>query len=295
MKNNILTLLLLILSGALVIFSCSQNDSLTANTEDQYTLAVQDAVFEAVLEKVDNLIDKEISMLENYNYDLSSRKSAEVEPCSPVVEVQTPANSKFPKTITLDFGDGCIDDEGNFRAGKIIVHITGRHWEKNTVRHARLADYIYNDLKIKGDRHSINKGINDDGYYVFEIKNSQKIWTVEGEFLVDRNWNRVRIYNRGDDLSTKGDDEVWVTGSAKIEKAGVKIVKEITVPLYRPLLCQHFQSGIITTTRNDEKTSELDYGTYVPGECDNTATWTNGVKTKIITLKTGINYYKIKQ
>jgi len=293
--KTIIKISLFIATGIFIILSCSRNDSLLADMEDPFKQADLEATVEAVLEKVDELIDKEISMLEKYNYTVSTRKSAELEPCSPTIEVKTPEKSKFPKTITLDYGEGCIDADSNFRAGKIIVHITGPHWEANTVRHAKLVDYIYNDLKIDGDRHSMNKGTNEEGYYVFDVKNSQKIWTTDGRFLVDRDWTRVRTYNRGSDLTTKNDDEVWVTGSAKIDRAGVKIVKEITVPLYRPLICQHFQSGIISTTRNDEKTSELDYGTYVPGECDNTATWTNGVKTKIITLKTGVNYYKIKQ
>jgi len=294
MKNIIITLVGLFVATIFIIISCSRDDSSPSEINDQFIQAEQEAVFEAVLAKVDDQINKEITMLENYNYNLPPSKSEEAV-CNAIIKVETPEISKFPKTITLDFGEGCTDSEGNFRAGKIIVTITGRYWTKGTIRYSKLVDYIYNDLKIAGERHETNKGKNNEGYYVFEVKHSEKIWTTSGEFLAERNWERIRTYNRGEDLSTTSDDEVWVTGSTKVEKPGKELTKEITVPLYRPLTCQHFQSGIIATFVNNEKKSELNYGDYLQGECDNTATWTNGVVTKIITLKTGINYYKIRQ
>ena len=295
MKNILFALTALFITSIFIVISCSRNDPSPTAMQDQFTEAENEAVFEAVLEKIDDQIDKEITMLEKYNYNLSLKKSEEVDPCDAKIEVKTPENSKFPKTISLDFGEGCTDAEGNFRAGKIIVHITGPYWQKNTVRHSRLVDYIYNDLKIVGERHTINKGTNDDGYYIFEVKNNENIWTTSGELLVKRDWTRTRTYNRGTDLTTSLDDEVWVTGSARIKRDDKVFVREITVPLYRPLMCQHFQSGIITRYINKEEVAELNYGTYDPGECDNTASWTNGVITKTITLKTNINYYKIKQ
>ena len=301
MKNILLKLVVLFVTGVFVVISCSRNDLSPSEIYDQFAEAEKEAVFEAVLAKADDQINKEIAMLEKYNYNLPAAKSSEAEPCDATIKVETPANLKFPKTISLDFGEGCTDSEGNFRAGKMIVYITGPYWQMNTVRHSRLVDYIYNDLKIVGDRFEINKGLSDKGLYVFEVLNKEKIWTTAGEFLVEREWTRVRTYNRGNDLSTTTDDEVWVTGSARVERAGKKLEKEITVPLYRPLTCQHFQCGTVTTFINKEKISELNYGDCPvkvegdsPNECDNTATWTNGVKTKIITLKTGINYYKIK-
>jgi hypothetical protein len=279
-------------TGIFVIFSCTRDESPLTNETDQFKLAEKETVFEAVLQKADDQINKEITLLENFNYNILANKSGEAESCKAKITVETPTNSKFPKTITLDFGTGCTDTEGNFRAGKIVVHITGPYWEKNTVRISKLVDYIFNDLKIVGDRQEMNKGLNDKGFYIFEVKNSEKISTIKGELLVDRNLKRERIYNRGKDLKTTDDDEVWVTGSTKVEKNGKEVVNEITVPLYRKLTCQHFQSGVITTFANKVKVSELNYGT---GDCDDQAVWTNYKVTKTITLKTWINYYSLKQ
>ena len=292
MKRFLLASAAILFTVALVIISCSKSDTVVTDMNDQFVQTEMETVFEVVLQKVDDQITKEISMLEKYNYNPLAAKSESTEPCDPVITVETPTISKFPKTITLDYGSGCTDIDGNFRAGKIVVHITGPYWEKNSVRNAKLVDYLYNDLKIVGNRHEINTGKNENGYVVFELKNHEKIWNNEDELLIERDWQKIRTYNRGEDLTTKADDEIWVTGSAKVFKNGKEQIKEITTPLYRKPECQHFQSGIITTSINKEKVSELNYG---EGECDNMATITNKQgKIKEIILKSWVKYYAIK-
>jgi len=292
MKRILLASAVILFAGALLIISCSKSETSATEINDQFEQAEMETVFEVVLQKVDDQITREISMLEKYNYDPLASKSEIAEPCDPLITVVTPADSKFPKTITLDYGSGCTDKDGNFRAGKIIVHITGPYWEKNSVRKAELVDYLYNDLKIVGDRHEKNNGKDENGYVVFELKHHEKIWNSEGVLLVERDWMKTRTYNRGEDLTTKDDDEVWVTGSARVYKNGKELIKEITAPLYREAACQHFQSGIITTSINNEKVSELNYG---DGKCDNFATCTNkqGLIKEIV-LKSWVKYYSIK-
>ena len=138
----------------LLIFSTScEREELSGFTPENLLLqAENETVAEAMLQQVEDQIDKEISRLENVNFNPLLLKSAEVGSCDPKVTVNTPEKSAFPKTITLDYGSGCNDPEGNFRAGKVIVHLTGPYWEKNTVRSAKLEDYRFNDLKVKGEK-----------------------------------------------------------------------------------------------------------------------------------------------
>jgi hypothetical protein len=294
MKKTLISRIAIFFTAFIVIMACSRNDSSPKEVEDQISQAQNEAVVEAVLQKADDHIDKEIALLEKYNYNPSAAKSGDTEMCKATITVVTPANAKFPKTITLDYGDGCKDSEGNFRAGKVVVSISGAYWAKGTTRQAKLVDYKYNDIKIAGLRSETNKGTNDKGYFVFEVNHSEKIWKNKDELLSERNWERKREYNRGKDLTSNKDDELWVTGSAKVKNNGKELVKEITVPLYRKLDCQfpHFQSGVITTYFEKKKTGELNYG---KGECDNTATFTNkdGV-SKTITLQLWINHYTVK-
>lgn len=271
--------------------SCAREDSSPSQVEDLIAQAEKDAVFESVLLKADDQINKEIIKLENLNYIVPSVKSGDAEPCNARITVETLANTKFPKTITLDYGSGCTDPEGNFRAGKIIVQISGPYWEKNTARLSKLVDYKFNDIKIAGERKELNKGVNDKGYTVFEVINSEKIWNSKNELLVERKLERLRVCNRGANLTSGEDDEVWVTGATKVIKNGKECIQEITTVLYRKITCQHFQSGVITTFVNKEKIAELNYG---DGKCDDKATWSNGTIKKEITLKTWINHYSIK-
>jgi len=280
-------------AGFAVIMSCTRNDSSPREMDDQLSMAEKETVFEAVLQKADDLVDKEIAMLEKYNFNPPATKGDEAEACSPKITVGTPPDSKFPKTITLDYGEGCVDANGIFRAGQLVVHITGPYWEKNSVRQTKLVDYWYNDIRISGQRHEINKGQNEKGNYIFEIKHIEKIWNDRDELLSERNWDRKREYDRGK-VQIANDDQIWVSGRAKVRTNGKDLVKEITEPLYRSTICNlpHFQKGTIVTFYDTKKTGELDYG---PGDCDNIATWTNkeGV-TKEIHLKTWINYYSVK-
>jgi hypothetical protein len=295
--KRILTIYGFLLISVFVLFPACEREELTANDPESILLqAENETVAEAVLQSIEDQIDKEINRLENAGYNPLLLKSAEAGNCDPVVTVKTPEKSAFPKTITLDYGSGCTDTEGNLRAGKVVVQITGPYWEKNTVRNAKLEDYRFNDLKVKGDRKEVNKGTNSEGYYHFEVDHSLTFTKADnGELICDRDWKRSRIYDRGNNLESNEDDQVWVTGSAKVDKKDVSMLKEITVTLYRKLTCAHFMSGVITTTINKEKVAALDYGKE--GECDDKATWKNlkTGKTKEISLKKGVNWFSVKK
>lgn len=278
------------ISGLLIIISCARKDSSPALIDDLVQQSEKDAVFETVLNKADDQINREITILESLNYKVSMGKS-DIAECNAIVTVETPEDSKYPKTITLDFGTGCTDPDGNFRAGKIVVKITGPYWVKDTERHSELIDYRYNDLRISGERYVKNKGLNEDGYVVFELKNTELIGNSVGELLVERKTDRIRICNRGTNHYYYDDNEIWITGRSLVKKNGKEVVQEITTPLYRKILCQHFQSGVVTTYIKNEKVSDLNYGN---GECDAKAVWSNGTITKEITLKSWINIYAIK-
>lgn len=294
MKKLIISALILLTGGTIFFLSCTNKESAPAEIDDLVKQAENEAVTEAVLEKIDAMINKEITALESFNYNVQlSKSSAPPAECSPEVTVETPEGKKFPKTITLDWGTGCLDADSNLRAGQVVVHITGPYWVKNTVRYAKLVDYRFNDLYITGDRMEKNTGADEDGYICFDVNHSEKIKNEDGDILLERDLMRLRKCNRGEDLTTNQDDEIWVTGTAKVYNNGKDVTRVITVPLYKRTTCQHFQSGIITTFIKKEKKGEFNYG---DGECDNIATWTNGngTVTKTITLKTWINHFSVK-
>lgn len=296
MKKILTISVFLLISVLLVFLACEREDLAITDPENIFLQTENETVAEAVLQAIEDQIDKEINRLENAGYNPLLLKSAEAGKCEPVVTVKTPEKSPFPKTITLDYGSGCTDAEGNFRAGKVEVHITGPYWEKNSVRTAKLEDYRFNDLKVKGERKEMNKGTNAKGYYILDVDLSLRFTDAEkGDLICDRDWTRQREYDRGSDLTSNADDQVWVTGSARVDKKDISMVKEITDTLYRKVSCAHFMSGVITTIVNKEKVATLDYGKE--GDCDNLAIWTNikTGKTKTLTLKQGVNWFSVKK
>ncbi|MCU0462727.1 MAG: hypothetical protein MUF36_12080 [Bacteroidales bacterium] len=82
MKRILLASAVVLIAGALFIISCSKNEASTADMNDQFAQAEMETVFEVVLQKVDDQINNEISMLEKYNYNPSAAKSDSVEPCN---------------------------------------------------------------------------------------------------------------------------------------------------------------------------------------------------------------------
>ncbi|MCU0362812.1 MAG: hypothetical protein MUD02_11725 [Bacteroidales bacterium] len=286
---------LVLITGLMLILACSRNDSSPRELEEQFSMAEKESSVEAVIQRVVDQVDREIAMLESNDFNVAPSKGDEPGECKPQISVDTPAGKKFPRTITIDYGEGCLDANKNFRAGHVIVHITGPYWEKNTFRQARLVDYIYNDMKIAGHRHEINKGRNEKGNYIFEVKQLEKVWDETGELISERNLDRTREYNRGEDLKSIEDDELWVTGKARVKINGRVVNREITEALYRkPGECKlpYFQKGIVESYIDNRKTGELNYG---DGSCDNKATWTNrDGKETTITLGLWANPYSVK-
>ena len=164
MKRAVTFFVMGILVCLIAVVSCNRDEFTVSEEEMNLVQAENETIAEAVFQQIEDQIDREITLLETVNYLPGSLKSAEAETCKPVVTVDTPEKAKFPKTITLDYGSGCTDGDRNFRAGKVVVHITGPYWEKNTVRTAKLVDYLFNDLKVNGERIETNKGTNDKGY-----------------------------------------------------------------------------------------------------------------------------------
>jgi hypothetical protein len=75
--KNILTGLAVLLSAAFLLsVSCARNESVTPEATDPFMEAQDEALFETVLMKVDDQIDREIAMLEKFSYSISAKKSA---------------------------------------------------------------------------------------------------------------------------------------------------------------------------------------------------------------------------
>ena len=64
----------------------------------------------------------------------------------------TPNDSTYPKTITIDFGDGCLGPDGKFRKGAIIIHLTAPIRQSGAVATITFRNFYLNRAHIEGTK-----------------------------------------------------------------------------------------------------------------------------------------------
>lgn len=184
---------------------------------------------------------------------------------------------EFPKTITLDFGTGCMGKDGKMRSGKIVTIFTGPIFIPGSKTSTTFIDYNVDSFKIEGTYTAENTSTSNNFAWEVNVINGKVTNTQNGSWT---QWNSVRSHKqiKGNGTPFYTSDNVFqVTGNSKGTRSnGNSWTSEITQPVIRKNSCHWRVKGEITYSRNSNtKTAVLDYG---DGNCDNKATLTiNGV------------------
>jgi len=267
--------------GLFLLFtiSCEKNDEkapVVSTVEDD---ALADLIYDDIFTEIDEALD----IMESSLYD--GKKSVETVVCKVITVEYDNDTTTWPRTITIDYGEGCTAPNGVVRKGKIITNVNkGRFWLSGYTRTVTFDNYYVDDLKIEGTKTFINTGKNDNGNIVFHVTlEDGKVINPDGkeitrEFEHQKEWvagaetPRVRI-----------DDEFMVTGSATgVDRKGRVFTRTIINPLHRKNTCRWRVAGSIEIQTEGMPTAILDYG---DGECDRKATVTVGEETWEILLK----------
>jgi len=260
---------------AVFLISCEKNED--AN-EVVSTKAIQE---EAVADILWNTIDADV----DYASDIMNSKAYKtVTDTCPLIIVEHPDSVFFPRTITIDFGDGCETWHGRTKSGKIVIEITSPMHLEGSVRKISLIDYYINNHHIEGTKILTNKGFNDSGNLNWDVVlNDGKITFPDGSVsLREMNHNRELIVGIDTPLYW-WDDEYHITGTANgtnIDSVGY--VNTITKPVLYKTICRFPVSGTVDMEITGLGTLFFDYG---DGECDNEATITYGEQVWTIILK----------
>jgi len=262
----------------LLVISCSKKDSLD---DPAINLADNDAVTEAVFDDIFNSVDDAEIRLEDYLK--GEGKSAEVETC-PSVTFDRPPDSNWPKTVTIDYGTGCMGFYDNTRSGKIIITLTGPRLEEGSVRTVTFNNYYINGIGVEGTKQVTNLGLNDDQKLEFSVTLTGGKITLEDGQIIERSLERQRVWRSGKETPNIWDDEFQVTGTATgVNRNGTEYTNTIITPVILKRACRFAVSGVIKLEIEGlTEPVELDYG---DGECDATAVITMGGKSKEITLR----------
>ncbi|MGE5518578.1 MAG: hypothetical protein ACM3VS_01540 [Candidatus Dadabacteria bacterium] len=193
----------------------------------------------------------------------------------------------FPKTITVDFGNGCYT-KGHTRYGKITTVYTGRLTVPGNSATTSFHDYKIDSFSVQGSQKIVNttQPGSLQRQYTVDVMDA-KLSKPNGNYS---QWSSHRVISQieGSLTDLTADDVFNISGSAHGKTRNRDHIyawnSEIIQPLRKRYLCSWISSGKIKVARetlssNSPWISILDYG---QGDCDNKATLTiNGITHQI--------------
>lgn len=273
---------LMIASIAILSFISCQKDT-SATEQAGINIADDDAVSEAVFEDVFSTADNAGIILDQPGKGVEARSVMVLADSCPTVTIINPESGIWPKTVTVDFGEGCTGLYDNSRAGKIVIEITGPRLEVGAKKTITFENYYFNGIKVEGTKVIENTGYNENQNLVCSVKlTGGKLTLPDGRFI-ERTTDHQREWIAGLLTNNIWDDECLVTGVASgMTLEGVSYSNTITTALHWKRACFFIVSGIVKIEREGKEPVEIDYGT---GDCDAKAIVTRGGESKEILLR----------
>lgn len=184
-----------------------------------------------------------------------------------------PADGTFPKTVTIDFGDGCRGRDGKLRKGAIILHYSAPIRRPGAVLTVTFRNYYINRAHIEGKTTISNLSTDEATKYSVQVEGGKISWP-NGRGL---SYNGTKVVTQIEGMGTRTirDDVYSLEGRSEIKYAnGRTVTKNTETPLIKPVACKWFVEGVVKIKIND-RTFYIDFGN---GECDNKAIvkWANG-------------------
>ena len=196
----------------------------------------------------------------------------------------TPDDGSYPKTVLIDFGNGCLGADGKWRRGKLELHFTAPIRQPNAVVTLTYIDFFLNRASIKGKK--IFKNKSENGVIKFTIQAVGIEVTYPNGRGYKYNGMKEVTQVRGMNTNTVRDDVYEIEGQATINLHNGPVIHVKTdTPLIKKVACHWISKGVLEI-RIQNKVFLLDYGYPNDGRCDNLAllTWNNGNNQRIITL-----------
>jgi len=270
--------------AALAILSFSSCTKQSVIDQASLDLADDDAVSDAVFEDVFNSVDNADIILDNLGKgDATKSDLLVVADSCPLVTITHVGDGVWPKTITIDFGNGCSGLFDNTRSGKIIIVVTGPRRETGSKKTVTFENYFFNGIKVEGTKEFENMGYNSNQNLVFSVKLMNGKLTLTDGKVIERSFEHQKEWTAGQLTRNIWDDEFMITGTATgVNINGVAYTNTIMTALHWKRVCRFVVSGIVKIEREGAEQIEINYG---DGECDNKAVVTRGTESKEILLK----------
>lgn len=253
---------------AIGLIACNKDSKKDKDT----SFSRQESRSEKLIDEVNSIVDEAASSGALNTYKLDGSDLILASGCA-TVTLDTIA---FPRTVTIDFGDGCVGNDGKTRKGKILANFTGPYRASGTVITISTQDYFVEGNQIIGNPLRVvnNQGPNADGHPTFTINVTGKIIFANDGGTIDWTAQRTRVWTAGFNTFFLADDRYTITGGANASNSdGISWNSTITSPLNINMAigCRQIVSGTLLITSNSRPDRTIDYGN---GACDNTFTVT---------------------
>jgi hypothetical protein len=282
--------LMIIVSGTLCFFACKKEDNKSKVDEVAGTVEtvedenVADITYEGDVDQSLDLAEARnvdlfgIMEMPAVRYRLGSSDSLSPNPC-PIITI-SPDTTRFPITVTIDFGLGCKGRDQRIRKGKIIIVYSGRMRKPGSTATTTFDNYFVDSVKVEGKHILTNLSQPGKPKFKREVIDGKLSWP-SGRWILRSAKKEVEML-KGMATREREDDIFSITGEASGKNSREKSwTSKITSPLEKRGDWRWFVRGIVAFKRGASEGS-LDYG---DGELDNKATLTINDQTKEITLR----------
>lgn len=179
--------------------------------------------------------------------------------------------------ITIDFNDGCTDNNGNIRKGKIKVHFRGRRFRPNSRISITFENYEINGVKLNGVRTLTNLSTStiEKPQFQVELENGSVEWdghVATREHCFTATWDRGVLGAPADDVLRVVQCADSDEAAEGVNRKGVHYRMFIEEELVYKRGCPMAVSGVKKFVEvNTGKEIVIDYGS---GTCDGVITMT---------------------
>ena len=304
--NRITIALSAIFLSTLIFISCQKENSIPANTADGLTdeqaatYSDESARAEASFDDADNvafIAADEEGNAGGFGFEGRSASGVAGRPYLPrffelrqrigdcATIIVTPNDSTYPKTVTIDFGDSCVGNDGKVRKGKMVLHFTAPVRHPGSVVTLTFVNYYVNNIHIEGTK--IFRNLSEPPALIkwsIETLNGKVTFPNGRGYMYDGIKTVKQI--AGMNTNTVLDDVFQITGNSKtVFNNGLTIKLRVLDPIIKKVVCPWRSEGTLGIQINNREL-KLDYGFPNNGNCDNKAllTWNNGNNQRVIIL-----------
>lgn len=280
MKTAFLKPVFAFLFATIFVISCDKDDSFNQGSEQEEEQVIESA---SISEEATDDVLEIASLAEDELVADGGRTTTDL--CAVVT------HDKENKTVTIDFGDGCVGPYGRERKGKIIVKYSSEIGDDIANRIITFENFFVNNKGVTGTIELRDVSINASG----NMQSVKKLIELtisfpNGESMV-YNGSRTRewISGAGDDDPTN--NVYRITGSIEGKStSGRSFTHEIVEPIIADWSCAaqgKFArvAGVVEMTRLGGYTNRKRTVDYGDGECDNTIVVTTFRRTYTLTIE----------